>query len=96
LQEVVGVEDVTSLHLARRWTQKLVSREMADGRARELYSVVSDMGVTSEQQHVRWMRPDRDWQVQSTKMPCGPRGFGTGSSPREGAGNVVGAGSREG
>ncbi len=46
------MEDVSSLHLARRWTQKLVSRELADGRARELYSVVSDMGVTSEQHHI--------------------------------------------
>ena len=30
------------------------------------------------------------------RFSCGPRDSGTGSSPREGAGDVVGAGSREG
>ena len=56
----------------------------------------AEIKMRSTREHVRWMRPDRDWQVQSTKMLCGPRGFGTGSSPREGAGNVVGARSGEG
>jgi hypothetical protein len=46
--------------------------------------------------HLHALRPDRDWQVQSMRMLCGPRDSGTGSSPREGAGDVVGARSREG
>ena len=48
LMEVIGCASLDQLHTARRRAQTLLSREMADGRARNLSAAFRNMGVEGD------------------------------------------------
>jgi hypothetical protein len=48
LEEVIGCASLSRLHTAKRRAQTLLSREMADGRARHMLTTFRDMGAEGD------------------------------------------------